>query len=313
MTSQHTYASQKAGFQVIRYVPVMLAAMALFIGMSQACVTGWMLLPLLWILASVPLGWRYGPALFLVLVPVSLLLDRTGIGPLTWLDFLLEGGNVFVIRRMSGFGLMDLNPQDAVSLLSWGLLGLGYLGTHAAACRLSAELKPPFLTGELVPSSAHGYKGQLPNEPGVSLAPGLGFALTLLSLVAALLLLWVFSEMWITSEWPGSWIQMVRWVLTVGGALVVGLLFRAWLGVVEARAMDTLAANGVLAETTWRELAQPLNRMDRWLMWWRLRRRRKAESRWRKLLRAMPKTKPKGKSGTDEKKATGVSGGGRRP
>ena len=73
----------------------------------------------------------------------------------------------------------------------------------------------------------------------------------------------------------------------MGGALVIGLLARLILGLAEAKSMDATSAAGFLANAAWADMGKALNKPNRWLMWWRLGQRKKAETRWRRMLRGI--------------------------
>ncbi len=262
------------GFQPGNYVPILVALGVLFFGLAQICQTGWMLFPLGILAGGSALAWQGTPTIFLFSLPVFLLLDRSGIGPEEWLSSLLEGGNPFFLRRGVGGG-PDLDTSNLMSLAEWLVAAGGTIAAHALACRYIALRKPPFQTGQLVPVK----------EQVDSAWWGMKLPFTIVLTVLCVMVGWVMTSAFLEDgQFPPRVVQLIRWVLVVGGGLVLGLFARIILGLAEGRAMDPAAAAGFLAHSSWAEMGREINKTDRWLMWWRLGRRRKAEARWRRLL-----------------------------
>ena len=262
----------------LAFIHLVVAFAILFAGLSQICETGWMLLPLAVIAIGTFLGWAISPTIFLFSLPLSLLLDRSGIGPDEWLVILLEGGSPFFVRRMAANNPHDLNTSDMLSLIAWCLTAAGVIATHSIACRYLILRKPPFITGQLVVAG--------PNRKG-SLVD-LVFCLTIVVLAIVVMIMWVYTDLVLDSvNYSPRLVQLTRWVLAVGGALVIGLLARLILGLAEAKSMDATSAAGFLANASWADMGKALNKPNRWLMWWRLGQRKKAETRWRRMLRGI--------------------------
>jgi len=262
------------GIHLADFVPVLVALGVLFFGLAQICQTGWMLFPLVILAVGTALAWRGTPTVFLFSLPLILLLDRSGIGPEEWFASLLEGRNPFFFRRGGGGG-PDLDTTNPVSLVEWLVTAGGSIACHALACRHIAMRSSPFQTGQLVA----GGGGAGPAWWGMLLP----FAIVVT--VLGVMIGWVFTAMLLENNtFEPRMVQLIRWINVVGGGLVMGLLVRVMLGLVEGRAMDPTAAAGFLAHASWAEMGREFNKTDRWLMWWRLGRRRQAETRWRRLL-----------------------------
>ncbi len=260
-------------FNPMEWVPLLVGLGVLFGGLAQVCQTGWMLLPIVLLAVGSGLAWRGTPSLFLFAIPLALLLDRSGIGPDEWLASLLSGRNPFFYMRRGGNG-PDLDTTDLVSLTEWVVIAGGVIVSHSLACRHIAGRNPPFQTGSL--ARVPGFRPAL---------VGMALPLTVILLVLGVMIAWVFSAMFLENNaFQPRMVQMIRWVLVVGGALVVGLLARIVLGIMEARKLHPDTAAGFLAHSSWAEMGREINTVDRWLVWWRLGRRQRSETRWRRLL-----------------------------
>lgn len=260
-------------FSPLELVPLVVGLAVLFVGLAQVCQTGWMLLPIVLLAVGSGLAWRGAPSLFLFSLPLALLLDRSGIGPEEWLASLLSGRNPFFYIRRGENGA-DLDTTNLVSLGGWLVIAGGIIVSHAFACRHIAGRNPQFQTGTLarVPSF----------RPA---AGGLTLPLTVTAVVLGVMIGWVFSAAFLENSFiQPRMVQMIRWVLVVGGALGVGLLARIVVGILEARKMHPDTAAGFLAHSSWAEMGREINTVDRWLHWWRLGRRQRSETRWRRLL-----------------------------
>jgi len=257
------------------FLPVLVALGVLFFGLAQICQTGWMLFPLVILAVGTALAWSATPTVFLFSLPIILLLDRSGIGPEEWLASLFEGRNPFYFPRRGSGGGPDLDTTNPVSLGEWVITAGAVIATHAVACRHIALRKSPFQTGQSVTGGA----GAKPGWWGVFLP----FTITLT--VLGVMVVWLMTTILVDNNiFEPRMVQVIRWILALGGGLVMGLLVRVLLGLFEGRAMDQTAAAGFLAHSSWAEMGREVNKTDRWLMWWRLGRRRKSEARWRRLL-----------------------------
>jgi len=275
------------GFRPGDFLPVLVALGVLFFGLAQICQTGWMLFPLVILAVGTALAWSATPTVFLFSLPIILLLDRSGIGPEEWLASLFEGRNPFYFARRGSGGGPDLDTTNPVSLGEWVITAGAVIATHAVACRHIALRKSLFQTGQRVTGGA----GAKPGWWGFYLP----FTITLT--VLGVMVVWLMTTILLDNNiLEPRMVQVVRWIIAMGGGLVLGLLVRIQLGVLEGRAMDPTAAAGYLAHASWAEMGREVNKADRWLMWWRLGRRRKSGARWRRLLMGVKPGPPRNAS-----------------
>jgi hypothetical protein len=231
----------------------LLSLLVLTLGLAQLDVGGLALLPMLAGSVAVAACWSVGPPLVLICL----------------------GGVMFVQLRVSGRGLLAGLPGSFAADLAVCAATLSYVMAQYRLQSLRRHIFPPDYRRKRPPVP------RLP-PPEQPRSPELVGQAELLQLVlTALVIAGLTSALWSTvvrlrpplgfdrREWQG--------LLLVWGAAAVLALVGTVVGYLRLRKQTPEEALLYLQDQLWRETRREQSRLNRWLTWARLRRRRRKE------------------------------------